>query len=269
MILRAAFSRKWLLTTLLVLAGGAVCVRLGIWQLERLDQRRAFNAHVEAMQSEAPLDLNTGVPEGLTGMEYRAVVVSGTYDFENQVALRNQFYGDAYGYHLLTPLVLDDTSTSASTGSASASSAQRLSAGGFAVLVDRGWVPAEGNDSPSGWSRYDNGGQAEVRGVIRLGQARAQIGGIPDPTLAPGQTRLDFWYVANLERIAAQIPYPILPVYIQPDPDPADTESPIPFQPEIELTEGPHFGYALQWFAFATILVAGYPFYLRKQMMKL
>ena len=247
MILRAVFSRKWLLTTLLVLAGGAVCVRLGIWQLDRLDQRRAFNAHVEAMRSEAPLDLNAGIPAELTEMEYRAVVVSGTYDFEHQVALRNQFYGDAYGYHLLTPLVLDDRS---------------------AVLVDRGWVPAEGNDSPSGWSRYDNGGQAEVRGVIRLGQARAQIGGIPDPTLTPGQTRLDFWYVANLERIAAQIPYPILPVYIQPDPDPADTEPPIPFQPEIELTEGPHFGYALQWFAFATILVAGYPFYLRKQIIR-
>ncbi|MFZ5922529.1 MAG: SURF1 family protein [Chloroflexota bacterium] len=260
MILRAALSRKWLLTTLLVLAGGAVCVRLGIWQLDRLDQRRAFNAHVEAMRSESPLDLNAGIPAELTEMEYRAVVVSGTYDYGNQVALRNQFYGDAYGYHLLTPLVLDDTSTSASTGSA-----QQLSAGGRAVLVDRGWVPAEGNDSPSGWSRYDNGGQAQVRGVIRLGQAKAQIGGVPDPTLAPGQTRLDFWYVANLERIAGQIPYPILPVYIQPDPDPADTEPPIPFQPEIELTEGPHLGYALQWFTFAAILVAGYPFYLRKQ----
>jgi surfeit locus 1 family protein len=244
MILRAAFSRKWLFTTLLALAGGAVCVRLGLWQLDRLDQRRAFNAHVEAMRAEEALDLNAGVPEDLTGMEYREVVVSGTFDFANQVALRNQFYGDSYGYHLLTPLILDD---------------------GSAVLVDRGWVPAEGNDSPSGWSRYDNGGQAEVWGVIRLGQARAQIGGVPDPTLTPGQTRLDFWYVANLERIAQQIPYPILPVYIQPDPDPEDTEPPIPFQPEIELTEGPHMGYALQWFAFAAILVAGYPFYLRKQ----
>ncbi len=244
MILRAAFSRKWLLTTFLVLAGGAVCVRLGIWQLDRLDQRRAFNAHVEAMRAESALDLNAEIPADLAEMEYRAVVVSGTYDFENQVALRNQFHQDTYGYHLLTPLVLDD---------------------GAAVLVDRGWVPAEGNDSPSGWSRYDNGGQAEVRGVIRLGQARAQIGGVPDPTLAPGQTRLDFWYVANLERIALQMPYPILPVYIQPDPNPADTEPPIPFQPEIELTEGPHLGYALQWYTFAAILVAGYPFYLRKQ----
>jgi surfeit locus 1 family protein len=244
MILRAIFSRKWLFTTLLVLAGGALCVRLGIWQLDRLDQRRAFNAHVEAMWAAQPLDLNIAIPDDLTSLEYRVVNVSGTYDFANQVALRNQYYQDSYGYHLLTPLILDD---------------------GSAVLVDRGWVPAEGNDSPSGWSRYDGPRQAEIRGVIRLGQAKAQIGGIPDPTLTPGQTRLDFWYVANLERIAQQIPYPILPVYIQPDIDPADVEPPIPFQPEIELTEGPHLGYALQWFTFATILIAGYPFYLRKQ----
>ena len=44
-----------------------------------------------------------------------------------------------------------------------------------------------------------------------------------------------------------------------------DAEPPIPFQPELELTEGPHFGYALQWFTFATILFVGYPFFLRKQ----
>jgi cytochrome oxidase assembly protein ShyY1 len=31
------------------------------------------------------------------------------------------------------------------------------------------------------------------------------------------------------------------------------------------LTEGSHFGYALQWFSFAAVLFFGYPFYLRKQ----
>ena len=61
------------------------------------------------------------------------------------------------------------------------------------------------------------------------------------------------------------MPYALLPVYIQPDVDASDVEPPIPYQPIIELTEGPHFGYALQWFAFAAILLIGYPFYVRKQ----
>jgi surfeit locus 1 family protein len=238
------FSRQWLLATFLVIIGGAVCVRLGIWQLDRLEQRRAFNAHFTEMQSAAPVDLSADIPDDITKLEYRHVKVTGTYDFANQVALRNQYHRSEYGYHLLTPLILDD---------------------GPAVLVDRGWVPADGNDSPEGWSRYDEVGQVEVQGVMRLGPDKPDVGGVPDPTLAPGQTRLDFWNFANLERISQQMPYPVLPVYIQPDVDVEDVTPPIPYQPEIEITEGPHFGYALQWFTFATILVLGYPFYVRRQ----
>ena len=52
---------------------------------------------------------------------------------------------------------------------------------------------------------------------MRLGPTKPDLGGVPDPTLAPGQTRLDYWNFANLERISQQIPYPVLPVYIQPD----------------------------------------------------
>ncbi|HEX5808295.1 MAG TPA: SURF1 family cytochrome oxidase biogenesis protein, partial [Anaerolineales bacterium] len=86
-----------------------------------------------------------------------------------------------------------------------------------------------------------------------------------DPPSEDG-VKLEVWNNADLRRIADQIDYPLLPVYIQPDPDPNDTEPPIPpAQPEIELTEGPHFGYALQWFTFAAILFIGYPFFLRKQ----
>jgi len=245
MILRAMFSRRWLLTTLLVLLGSALCIRLGIWQLERLEQRRAFNAHVQAMWEAAPLTLTGQTSEGLTTMEYRAVIVSGTYDFENQVALRNRYYQNQAGYHLLTPLLLDD---------------------GAAVLVERGWIPADGNAAPADWRKYDMPGRITIRGQIRLGQSKPDLGGVPDPTLAPGQTRLDFWNIVNLERIRQQMPYPLLEVFIQPDTDPTDTTPPIPFQPEIELTEGPHLGYAGQWFTFAAILALGYPFFLRKQL---
>lgn len=246
--LRAIFSRQWLLATVLVLAGGALCVRLGIWQLDRLEQRRAFNAHIEAMWAAEPLILTGQTTSDLTTMEYRAVQVSGTYDFENQIVLRNRYYQNQYGYNLLTPLLLDD---------------------GSAVLVERGWIPADGNDSPAGWRRYDQTGRITVQGQIRLGQVEPDLGGVPDPTLEPGQTRLEFWNIVNLERIQKQVSYPLLPIFVQPDVDPEDTTPPIPYQPEIDLTEGPHFGYALQWFTFATILVFGYPFYVSRQIKEL
>ena len=242
MLLLRMFQRKWLFATLLVLAGTALCIRLGIWQLDRLEQRRAFNAQFESARSQPALDLNQEQPGDIVEMEWRPVEVTGEYDFANQVAMRNQYYGDQYGYHLLTPLRF----------------------AGRAVLVDRGWIPAEGNPAPADWRKYDEPGMVTVAGQIRLGQAKPRFGGIADP-LPENGAKLEVWNNADLTRIAKQMPYPILPVYIQPGPDPNDTEPPIPFQPEVEITEGPHFGYALQWFTFATLLFVGYPFFLRKQ----
>jgi surfeit locus 1 family protein len=240
MRLKKMFSRAWLLTTLLVFIGSAICVRLGIWQLDRLKQRRAFNAQVISMRAAEMLNLNQNIPADISSMEWRAVTVSGEYDFENQLALRNQYNGDQYGYHLITPLRFGN---------------------GAVVLVDRGWIPADGNTTPKDWRKYDETGQATVTGQIRLGQAKPAFGGIADADTG----HLDIWNNLNIVRISGQSPYPILPVYIQPNEIENDSTPPIPFQPVVELTEGSHFGYALQWFAFATILFVGYPFFLRKQ----
>jgi len=236
------FSRSWLVATCLVILGALVCVRLGIWQLDRLAQRRVFNAHVITMRAAPPLDLPAHAD--LTQTEWRAIRLNGIYDFENQIAIRNQFNGNQYGYHLVTPLrLLDDTT----------------------VLVDRGWIPADGNSAPADWRKYDQPGQVALSGIVRLSQTNPPFGGESDPALTPGQTRLDFWVFVNVQRIAKQISYPILPVYIQLDPDPNRTAPPIPYQPELDLSEGPHQGYALQWFIFAALLLGGYPFYLKKQ----
>ena len=239
MIFKKMFSRAWLITTLLVFLGTAFCIRMGIWQLDRLKQRRAFNAQVISMRAEELLDLNQNLPADISSMEWRAVTVTGEYDFENQVALRNQYNRDQYGYHLITPLLFS----------------------GGAVLVDRGWIPADGNTAPSDWRKYDETGKVTVTGQIRLGQEKPAFGGVADADAG----HLDVWNNLNVVRISEQSPYPILPVYVQPNEIENDSVPPIPFQPAVELTEGPHFGYALQWFAFATILFVGYPFFLRKQ----
>ena len=242
MFLLKMFQRKWLLATLLVVAGAALCIRLGIWQLDRLEQRRAFNHQVETMKAMPMLDFNHQVPADVSKMEWRAVKVQGQYDFANQVALRNQYYGNEYGYHLLTPLLFD----------------------GQSVLVDRGWIPAQGNSLPQDWLKYNQDGEVNLAGQIRLGQTKPRFGGVADHIPTDG-SKLEIWANADVEDINKQLPYPALPVYIQPDVVANDSEPPIPLQPSIELTEGPHFGYALQWFTFATILLVGYPIYLQKQ----
>ena len=236
------FSRKWLFATLLVFAGTALCIRLGIWQLDRLEQRRAFNLQFETMRGMPPLDLNITDLNDIEKMEWRPVTITGEYDFEHQVAIRNQYYGSEYGYHLMTPLLSD----------------------GLAVFVDRGWIPADGNSAPEDWRKYDETGVVTVTGQIRLGQSKPALGGVADALPADGSP-LWVWNNGDVEKMALQLPYPALKVYIQPDLDPADEVPPIPYQPAVEITEGPHLGYAAQWFTFATILFVGYPFFLRKQ----
>jgi surfeit locus 1 family protein len=238
------FSRRWILTTLLVLIGVGVLARLGIWQLDRLEARRAFNSRVLAQESAPLLALDPvslsdpSLADSLTGMEYRAVTVQGEYDFSNQVALRNQSWGNEWGVRLLTPLHITGSDQS--------------------ILVDRGWIPAEAFKSGD-WSAYDEPGQVSVHGVLRASQSKPDFGKKNDPA-----GTLQAWNFANVARIQAQTPYSLLPVYIQQAPDPAWTSLPYRSQPELELTEGPHMGYALQWFAFAAILGVGYPFFIRK-----
>jgi surfeit locus 1 family protein len=43
------------------------------------------------------------------------------------------------------------------------------------------------------------------------------------------------------------------------------SDPPFANPPELDLSEGSHFGYAVQWFSFATLLLVGYPFYIRRQ----
>src|SRR5262245_58174623 len=133
MLLLKMVQRKWLLTTVLVLFGTALCIRLGIWQLDRLEGRRAFNIQMETMRSLPPLYLNQERIDSISEMEWRSAQVNGTFDFENQIAIRNQYYDNQYGYHLLTPLLFNGT----------------------AVLVDRGWIPADGNATSADWRKYD------------------------------------------------------------------------------------------------------------------
>ena len=244
-MLRMIISRKWILATVLVLAAMAVMARLGIWQLDRLKTRRAFNARVTAEMAAPVLDLRDGAPQAdLIQMEYRTVTVSGVYDPQGEIALRNQVWNDQWGVHLITPL--------------------KIAGSDQAILVDRGWIP--GVDYQAGnWSQYDESGKVTVRGVIRLSENKAELGRRSDPTPVPGAGPLKTWNFVNIPRLQEQISEPLLPVYIQQAPAQGWQGLPYRSQPELDLSEGPHLSYAVQWFMFATILGIGYPFYIRRQ----
>jgi surfeit locus 1 family protein len=180
-------------------------------------------------------------------MEYRPAIATGYFDFENQVVIRNQVWiqswGNEIGYSLLTPLLLQN---------------------GQAVLVQRGWIPLT-YDTPLSWRNFDQPGEVSIQGIIRLPLEKGEMGGgVPDPTLIPGQDGLFFWNYTNLKRIQQQLPYEILPIYIQQAPVTEEEILPYRSIPRLELTDGAHLGYALQWFFYALLLIFGYPIFIRK-----
>lgn len=233
-------SRKWWLSTIIILIGIGVLIQLGMWQLDRRDQRQAFNMRVAERWNEEPFNVNTNaIPDDLSTLEYRRVQVTGEFDYANQVLLSNQTRSQAPGSVAVTPLVLED---------------------GRAILVARGWLPS-GADKPENWSKYEEPAGAPVIGLLQESQLLPN-GNAPTPPTTPQVE----WYQINIDAIQPQMPYELLPVFILQLPEEGRTINNLPMREEpIALDEGSHFSYALQWFMFAIILGVGYIFFVRTQ----
>ncbi len=98
----------------------ALCVRLGIWQLHRLHERRARNASVASARALPPIELPArGIASD--SLAERRVRARGVYDWEHEHVWHARTYQGAPGVTLVTPLRLAD---------------------GSWLLVDRGWAPS-------------------------------------------------------------------------------------------------------------------------------
>ena len=240
-MLKALFTGRRLWMTVLVLVGVAVLCRLGVWQLDRLAQRRAINARIDMRMVEPATPL-TGEPLDPEAMEYRRVKVQGVYDSTQEIVLRNRSLEGAPGVHVLTPL--------------------RIAGSDMAVLIDRGWLPLD--QAPLEARRaFGEAGDVVVEGIARLSQENA--GGPQDPPLGPDRARLDAWFRVDIPRIQEQIGYRLLPLFVEQQPAPGDP--PLPRRVlTTDLGEGPHLSYSVQWFSFAIILLAGYLAFTHQQM---
>ena len=232
--LRSLFNRQYWWATLVVLLGMAFLARLGIWQLDRLEQRKARNAEIVRQLELPPLSLTEEAPwEGdLTSLKNRRATASGEFDFSNQISLLYQNLHDTPGIHLITPLIIGGSSQ--------------------VVLVDRGWVPID-QAAPENWPQFDEPGPVSVTGFIRPSQTLpARAGDASQRQVAEPKSE---WYRVDVEAIQNQMPYELLPIYIlQSPPESRDTTLPYEVEPGFDLSNGSHLSYAIQWFAFALIL---------------
>lgn len=237
-LLKLLFSRRWIGGTILVLVVMALFVRLGIWQLDRLDERQAQNAVLQAALDAYPLDLAQPLPALPEVLANRRAAVTGEFDFaQERIVLLQTWQGQA-GVMLLTPLMIEGERNTA-------------------VLVNRGWVPQSEYEAGE-LSRYQTAtGTVQVNGYLALSQPNRH------QTNEPAGTEV---YRMNINDIAAALPYDLLPVILvdAPPDDAPDLEPPFRAPREVDLSEGPHLSYAVQWFIF-TVLTGGlYVYFVRR-----
>ena len=233
MMLGKLFGRKYLPKTLFILAAAAVCVWLGFWQLDRLEWRRGLNAATRTQLDQPPVNLNTlDDPSALRDMTDRAIVASGDFDFSEQIILKNQnSQATGPGVHLVAPYVLD---------------------GNRAVLVDRGWIPVAAAQIDA-LEPFDEQ-PTMVEGVVQQFSTR-------DATLVNGEV-----FTLNFDQLQAVSQYELLPIVLLQTAEVDDINArPYRTPYRVDLSEGSHLGYAVQWFSFATIFVVGYLFYVRRE----
>src|SRR6185503_991127 len=117
---------------------------------------------------------------------------------------------------------------------------------------------------------YDLQGEVTLEGVANSTQTRPGWLSPLDPPLREGQTRLVTWSRVDIDRIQQQLPHPLLPIFIKQLPNlTVTTAESLPRQESgAALDEGPHLGYAIQWFSFSAILVVTYGLFLRQELRK-
>ncbi len=202
----------------------AVCIRLGLWQLDRLHDRRAANTVTAARRAEPIVTVAPGFSVTDTSLAQRRVRVSGRYDDTHAITLRNYVLDGVPGVQLVVPLMLEGGDT--------------------AVLVNRGFIPA-----PDGMTAAQRPSSApnpvRVEGIaLPIENAEGK------PVTRPSGTT---WGRLELAALRDSLPYPILAIYLRQAPDSASARHfprPLPLSP---LDDGPHLSYALQWFAFAAL----------------
>ncbi|MEV6345077.1 SURF1 family protein [Actinoplanes sp. NPDC051851] len=232
---RFLLTPRWLAAAALAVVASVVMVMLGNWQLRRYHERHEINTRIDAADSVSAVNLTsvlaapttTGTAGAAPGesLAWTKITVTGQYDTAHEIQARGRTVEGDVGFEILTPLRL---------------------AGGAAVLIDRGWVPApEAGALASPVVPAAPTGEVTVIGQIHLSESR------PAP-VEERDGRLDTRRV-NLPRLAGELPFPVYGAYVLlTTSTPADAAgfTPVPIEHEDAWQNG---GYSVQWWLFSVM----------------
>ncbi|MFD0311723.1 SURF1 family protein [Streptomyces sp. NPDC127119] len=240
---RFLLSRQWVILTLIMLALIPTMIELGFWQLHRHEHKVALNRVISDSLSAKPVPAESLTAPGQAFKHenlYRRVTAKGTFDTADEVVVRRRTNSDEeVGFHVLTPFVLDD---------------------GRLLMVNRGWIPADGAQTEFPRIPAPARGETTVTGRLMAdetsgGSGIKDVSGLPDRMVM----------LINSEQQAKALGRQVLGGYVEltaPEPK-GDVPELIGAPNHSDI--GPHMAYAVQWWLFAAGVPVGFVILARRE----
>jgi len=215
---------------------GITFVRLGLWQLDRAQEKQDMQLRSESAAAEAPL---TSIdPDMWMDDIYRTVQLTGSFDWRRQFLLDNRTVDGQAGFDIITPYFFTD---------------------GQYVLVNRGWI---GHNGDRKVVLPDNSAaQADLTGLL----ANPSRGFTLGAATVPASDGEPSWPVTlqfiDYGTIAAKLDkIPVIEGIVV-----ADSGQPFSLRYHWKPVAGgaeKHLGYAFQWFAMLIALICLYLYWM-------
>lgn len=235
-IWRLAASRRWIGILGFTLAFAVACIGLGQWQFDRRASAQAAIALLDtnyALPTAPLLEVVETVDEFDATEKWRSVRLTGEYDPE-VLYVRTRSGAGGIGFEQLALLRQAD---------------------GTVFVVNRGWVPANGDNSAPATTPPLPVGTVTV--TVHLMPGEQQIVGRTAPA---GQiATIHLTAIDELDEGKVFRGW-----YGRVDTESPSADTGAPWTRPV-LDEGPHLSYALQWYVFAAMGFVGYGWALRKE----
>ncbi len=212
-----------------------ILISLGIWQLNRADQKRVIDQRIHNAEQRAPLDLNQYISKNskrVTHAAYRKTAITGHYDNKTFLLDNRTFQGKA-GFHVLTPYLFIDKHHKKQ-----------------AVLVNRGWIPYQGSRTNIPDIQLKKTSPVILGRIKTLGKSIV---------LNNSQESSQFPRIIqsiSMEKLSHILHYTLLPMVIELDESQENgfIRDWKPYYGSVDR----HIAYAVQWFAMAAVLAILY-----------
>ena len=214
---------RWIALTLFLLILIYLFIRLSNWQFDRYDQRVLRNESTNVALSLAPKKIDS-VSQMSDLKQWEKIELTGSYLSNQSKLVRKQYLENNLGFWVITPFKIQN---------------------GENILVNRGWIPIGSSASSNQSIPLAPVGTVNLEGYLQsFNESITQPKDLPLNQV----NTIDYKYFESA--IAKNF-------YVQlAKSSPMDNQ--VAIIPLPELSNGPHFSYAIQWILFALLLPIGW-----------